>query len=114
MLWTPFYEPGYKKTERGWRPPDKRFEGIDDKIEQMLMTILRREGMDDDIAQTMEYINAGEWDIGISLGFEALLGERIKLDEESLDLFGEFARWYADDGYLEDDFLEEYERFKRL
>ncbi|KFI52541.1 hypothetical protein BCAL_1874 [Bifidobacterium callitrichos DSM 23973] len=78
------------------------------------MTILRREGMDDDIAQTMEYINAGEWDIGISLGFEALLGERIKLDEESLDLFGEFARWYADDGYLEDDFLEEYERFKRL
>ncbi|KAB5606982.1 hypothetical protein [Bifidobacterium jacchi] len=114
VLWTPFYEPGFEETERGWRPPDKELEGIDDKIEQMLMTILRREGMDDDIAETVECINAGEWDVGISLGFEALLREHIKLDEESLDLFGKFARWYADDGYLDDDFLEQYESFKKL
>lgn len=115
VLWTPFYEPGFEKTERGWKPPDKELEGIDGKIEQMLMTILHREGMDDDIAQTLECINAGEWSVGIMLGFDALLYEHIKLDAESLELFGMFARWHADDAEdLDDDFLEQYESFKKL
>ncbi|PLS29436.1 hypothetical protein [Bifidobacterium parmae] len=116
ILWTLFYEPGYEKTERGWRPQQTRYtEDLGGKIEEILMSILRREGLDDVIVQAMDCINHNEWDVGISIGFEALLHRRIKLEPESLDVFGRFARQYAsNDGYLEDDFLEQYENFKNL
>ncbi|OXN01048.1 hypothetical protein [Bifidobacterium vansinderenii] len=116
VLWTECYEPGYEKTpDRGYKPPEKYVEALDDKIEQLLISILRKEGMNEDIDETMGFINHAEWDIGISIGFDALLSRRIRLDTKSLDLFGRFAHQYAEDErYLEDEFIELYEGFKNL